>query len=265
LIVSVLLGVYALSGWRPGRGWILLGGAFAFQAVFDTVYLYQAASGTYQTGGVLDLVWPVVMLMVALAAWHRPEPTRSGELLGWPALAITSGFAVAGLFLTTYDHWYPVNDVAVVLASLTLIAAFVRTAMTFGDMKTLSRGKELSLRNGSILRAAGEGIYGIDRDGMVTFANPAATRMTGHAIDELIGRRSHDVVHHTEARRQPLPRRGVPLRCGSLRRPRAPGKRRALLAQGRVELPGGVHEHPDPRGRPGHGCGGGLQGHHRAA
>ena len=212
LIVSVLLGVFALSGWRPGRGWILLGGAFAFQAVFDTVYLYQAASGTYQTGGVLDLVWPVAMLMVALAAWHRPEPTTGGELLGWPALAITSGFAVVGLFLTTYDHWYPVNDVAAVLASLTLIAAFVRTAMTFGDMKTLSRGgKELSLRNESILRAAGEGIYGIDRDGMVTFANPAATRMTGHEPEDLLGHRQHELIHHTKPDGTPYPAAECPV------------------------------------------------------
>ncbi|HTV21506.1 MAG TPA: sigma 54-interacting transcriptional regulator [Polyangiaceae bacterium] len=50
-----------------------------------------------------------------------------------------------------------------------------------------------------ILDAAGEGIYGLDVEGRSTFVNPAAARLTGHAIDELLGQRMHDVVHHSHA------------------------------------------------------------------
>ena len=56
---------------------------------------------------------------------------------------------------------------------------------------------ELLVRNESILNAAGEGIYGLDIEGRATFANPAAARMTGHKVEELIGRHSHELVHHT--------------------------------------------------------------------
>ena len=55
----------------------------------------------------------------------------------------------------------------------------------------------LRVRNESILETAGEGIYGLDLDGSTSFANPAAARMTGHEIEDLIGRRSHELVHHT--------------------------------------------------------------------
>ncbi len=48
-----------------------------------------------------------------------------------------------------------------------------------------------------LLNAAGEGIYGLDLEGRATFVNPAAAQMTGHTVDELIGRPMHEVVHHS--------------------------------------------------------------------
>jgi PAS domain S-box-containing protein len=43
----------------------------------------------------------------------------------------------------------------------------------------------------SILRNAGEGISRLDNDGLVTFANPAASRMTGYSVGDLEGRFLH--------------------------------------------------------------------------
>jgi len=48
-----------------------------------------------------------------------------------------------------------------------------------------------------ILQAAGEGIYGLDLEGRAIFVNPAAAAMTGHSVDELLGRSMHEVVHHS--------------------------------------------------------------------
>ncbi len=55
LIISILLGVFALTGWRPGRDWLIIAVAFACFAVLDTIYLHQVASGTYQTGTLIDV------------------------------------------------------------------------------------------------------------------------------------------------------------------------------------------------------------------
>jgi PAS domain S-box-containing protein len=46
-----------------------------------------------------------------------------------------------------------------------------------------------------ILDAAGEGIFGLDSHGRITFANPAATSLLGYTRDELIGRSSHATWH----------------------------------------------------------------------
>ena len=53
--------------------------------------------------------------------------------------------------------------------------------------------------NQLILRAAGEGIYGVNAEGKTTFVNPAAERMLGWMAEELIGRDMHSIVHHTHA------------------------------------------------------------------
>ncbi len=52
--------------------------------------------------------------------------------------------------------------------------------------------------NELLLKAAGEGIFGIDLQGNTQFANPAASEMTGWTIDDLIGQSSHQLLHHTK-------------------------------------------------------------------
>jgi PAS domain S-box-containing protein len=70
---------------------------------------------------------------------------------------------------------------------------------------------DLRQQNELILQAAGEGIYGLDLEGRVTFANPAAARLTGHTVAELVGQPMHDLVHHTRGSGRPYPRRACPI------------------------------------------------------
>jgi diguanylate cyclase (GGDEF)-like protein/PAS domain S-box-containing protein len=58
--------------------------------------------------------------------------------------------------------------------------------------------EQLSRRHELMLRAAGEGIFGLDRHGRMSFANPAASRMLGYAPEELLGRAAHALIHHTK-------------------------------------------------------------------
>ena len=57
--------------------------------------------------------------------------------------------------------------------------------------------ERLKHRNELILQAAGEGIYGVDNNGMTIFVNPAAARMLGWQADALIGQPMHALLHHT--------------------------------------------------------------------
>lgn len=211
VIIVLLLGVFANSNRRPGRIWSMLGAAWAVQAAVDIAYRYQAASGTYEPGTLLAVSWPALMLLIAIAAWQKPTLAARVGTPGWGALGTTITFAVVGLSLTAYDHWHQIDDVALILATLTLVAAFVRTATTFSDMRTAASGRELLLQNEMLLDAAGEGIFGIDAEGTVTFANPAAARMTQYSPDELAGRLLHGLVLHTKVDGSPYPAGECPM------------------------------------------------------
>ena len=57
--------------------------------------------------------------------------------------------------------------------------------------------QDIERENQLILRAAGEGIYGVNAEGKTTFVNPAAERMLGWTAEELVGREIHPIVHHS--------------------------------------------------------------------
>ncbi|MBF0247499.1 MAG: PhnD/SsuA/transferrin family substrate-binding protein [Alphaproteobacteria bacterium] len=48
-----------------------------------------------------------------------------------------------------------------------------------------------------ILDNAGEGILGVDQFGVHTFVNPAAADMLGWSVEEMLGKDSHSMWHHT--------------------------------------------------------------------
>jgi two-component system, cell cycle response regulator len=143
--LALVIGVFALTGWRPGRAWTLIGVGLAALATADCVYAYQAAHGTYVSGTILDALWPAATLLVASAAWQPPR-TVSINLSGWRMLVVPSGFALAGVAALVYEALSGNDPIAVVLAALTLVAATVRTALTFREnLKMLDQTTRESL------------------------------------------------------------------------------------------------------------------------
>ena len=76
--------------------------------------------------------------------------------------------------------------------------------------------EKLSRRYEQILESAGEGICGIDIQGRFTFVNPAAARMLGYRVDELVGQSCHKVWHHSQADDSPYPEAECPICAGYL-------------------------------------------------
>lgn len=62
-----------------------------------------------------------------------------------------------------------------------------------------------------ILDAAGEGIYGIDKDGNITFGNAATTEILGWSAEEILGKSAHDVHHHSHEDGTRYPREDCPI------------------------------------------------------
>lgn len=63
----------------------------------------------------------------------------------------------------------------------------------------------------SLLNASGEGIYGLDLTGNITFANPAALRILGCTDQEnIIGLHAHSLFHHHHSDGSPYPAEACP-------------------------------------------------------
>jgi diguanylate cyclase (GGDEF)-like protein len=143
--LALVIGVFALTGWRPGRAWTLIGIGLAALVTADCLYAYQAAHGTYVSGTMLDALWPAATLLVASAAWQPPR-TVSIDLSGWRMLVVPSGFALVGVAALVYEALSGNDPIAVVLAALTLVAATLRTALTFREnLKMLEKTTRESL------------------------------------------------------------------------------------------------------------------------
>ena len=133
ILLAFLAAVLALTGWRPGRTWVLLGGALALSALGDAIYLGLAADGTYIEGTILDAVWPASLLLLAYAAWQRPERLEV-RLEGLRILAFPSLFALTAFVLLSY--WQlggPDSEAARILARLSLLFVIIRMALTLRE------------------------------------------------------------------------------------------------------------------------------------
>ena len=107
----------------------------------------------------------------------------------------------------------------IVLVTGTIIrdeaGTFKHTQCTLQDITERTRAEhaleKLRHQQEQILNSAGEGIYGVDRQGITTFVNPAATRMLGWPPEELIGRPHHQEIHHSRADGTPYPLEECPI------------------------------------------------------
>lgn len=65
--------------------------------------------------------------------------------------------------------------------------------------RALDELRHLRTMHELILDAAGEGIYGLDKDGKATFGNAATEEILGWDPEEVVGRSAHDTHHHSHA------------------------------------------------------------------
>ncbi len=147
VLLAMLVFIFAVNGWRPGRAWGLLAAALLLNTIGDALYLYQTAVGSYIEGTWLDTVWPVSIVLIAFSMWHVPAAGgRRGALeqrtlLGTPVACglIALGVLVAGAFAD-------VHPLAVAFAAATVVLVLARTALAFREnVALLSHSRNESL------------------------------------------------------------------------------------------------------------------------
>ncbi|MDQ3758414.1 MAG: PAS domain S-box protein, partial [Actinomycetota bacterium] len=211
LLIALVVGIYALTGWRPGPAWRLIGAGLVTFAVADSLYLYRVATDAYVEGTLFETLWPTGMVMIALAAWlprQRPTPT---SMEGWRVLAVPSVFTLLALGLLIYGNFAPLNPVALTAAAATLIAALVRAAITVTERDQYARRlvrekmrerdeaerarRESEADSARFFAVSQDMLASIGADGRFLSVNPAWERLLGWTPQDLEGLGLADRVH----------------------------------------------------------------------
>ena len=98
-----------------------------------------------------------------------------------------------------------------------LLAVTTRQILLIIDNERLRRSMELRVIERSnalrtvtqqsdlVVDSVGDGIYGVDGDGLITFVNPAAARVLGYEPAQLLGREAHSAFHAIRPDGTPYP------------------------------------------------------------
>jgi diguanylate cyclase (GGDEF)-like protein len=132
LLLSVVVGVFALTGWRPGSIWLSIGMGFVCQVVADAAFLSKTATETYVPGAAFEVLWPLGMLLIAWAAWQVPAQ-RAGRRDATTWLATPAAATLTAIGILVYDHYQRQNPLAIALAVATLVVILIRLRMTFRE------------------------------------------------------------------------------------------------------------------------------------
>ena len=241
VLVMMVVGAFAMSGWRPGRMLWLLGAGLVIFAAADSVYVLRVTAGTYETGTWLDSLWLVGTFMMATSAWlHRPIADRAD--VASPPLVIPAAFLVSSLAIVVYASWGNVLPLGVALATGALLATAVRLAQVHRHLRALeaqSRG---------LLEAAPDAILCVDSEGRIVLSNAQAASLFRYEKAGLVGQQI-EVLIPAAAREASAPDRlsfdstaTQPMRRGAL----VEARRRdgttfpAEVSLSALETPGGV-------------------------
>ncbi len=98
--------------------------------------------------------------------------------------------------------------------SLVILLAGILTSFLIGfiiyliqrERKQTATLRRITDRNRLILESVGDGIYGLDTLGNMSFSNAATGKFLGYSPEELVGRNQHDLIHHTRANGTSFPK-----------------------------------------------------------
>ncbi len=140
ILLGVIVGALAGTGWQLDRTWVLLFSGVATFWVADSLYLVGNANGTYTPGAWFEIGWWLGLLLIGAAAWQPVRPAlEAGADERLRRIVLPLMFGSAGLGLLVYGCLAHLNPVAVGLAAASLLAVMARTMLTFRDNVAMLR------------------------------------------------------------------------------------------------------------------------------
>lgn len=144
LLLGFVLGVWALSGWRPAPMWRWIGAGLLLVTLGDSLFLYRDATSAFEVGTWVDLTWPASALCLTVAAWKASDRSLKFRSSSDSWLFVpTAAFSLIALGILVWDHFDPVGVLALVLATTAALATIVQMALAFAENSRLLAASEV--------------------------------------------------------------------------------------------------------------------------
>jgi two-component system cell cycle response regulator len=137
VVLGFVVAAFGMFGWRPNRGWALLGVGLAALSASHMLELAALASGGAGYGVVLDVLPPAAALLVGLAALLPSGREAPPSLEGWPVVIVPYTCSLVALGLLMRDQLAPLGEAALVLSFATLTLVTVRMAVGYLEHQRL--------------------------------------------------------------------------------------------------------------------------------
>ena len=137
LLAFAVGALVVVPGW-PVRLLLLVTGCLVL-AIGDTVYLFQNAAGTYQSGTILDASWMTALFLLSLTVWQRVGARRADDEARAPGFVLPAVAATAAVVIIFAGNWMHISSVALGLTVATLALVGVRATLSRNELNALTR------------------------------------------------------------------------------------------------------------------------------
>jgi PAS domain S-box-containing protein len=145
-------------------------------------------------------------------AWHAFRRAKDTHLpiRGWLAAPLIGrNGRNLGLIQLSGKHEgeFTENDESIIVQLVQMGSVALENARLFHEVQAAEQQLRRQLQlTSAITDSLGEGVYATDREGRMTFMNPAAAEMLGWTEAELLGKNNHDIIHFQRVDGTPIPR-----------------------------------------------------------
>jgi len=129
LLLIMTATLFSTGRARADRTFQMIVAATGVLLVTDSIWFIQVASGTWAPDGLLDMGWPLAMVLFGAAACQ--PATAHGRASSDSSIALPTVLISICVGLLIYDHFARVETLAIALAGATLVAAIWRLVLTY--------------------------------------------------------------------------------------------------------------------------------------
>jgi len=139
VLVSLIVGIIALTRWHPGRTWTLLLGGLAVMAIADVAFTLQSYEASVPGGDWVEPIYLLSAVLLGAEAW-QPEANRinaDARFDGWREMIVPGIVAGAMIVLGFLQYLHSSSALTTLLWSATMLAVIARLAVSLRENQRL--------------------------------------------------------------------------------------------------------------------------------